>query len=137
MQTNVLITTEDRQRLADMTARLKASGAARLDHLAELERTVAAAELVSPRAIPADVVTLNSRFRLRDLASRRRMDVVLADPNNIALFGDRLSVAGPCGAAVLGRRVGDVVTWQLGAKRRQYRVERVLYQPEAAGDFHL
>jgi regulator of nucleoside diphosphate kinase len=120
-----------------MLVRLRASGRSRFDHLAALEQRLDAARVVEPGAIPDDVVTLNTRVRLRNLATRRRMEVVLADPVNIALFGDQMSVAGPCGAALLGRRSGDVVTWTLGGRETAYLVERVLYQPEAAGDFHL
>jgi regulator of nucleoside diphosphate kinase len=132
-----LITTEDARRLDAMAHRLRSNGRNRGDQLLELQHRVGVARLVEPATVPDDVVTLNSRVRLRDLGSGRRIEVVLADPLNIALFGDQLSVAGPCGVAVLGRRVGDVVDWVLGPKRRKVRIERLLYQPEAAGDFHL
>jgi regulator of nucleoside diphosphate kinase len=48
-----------------------------------------------------------------------------------------LSVAGPAGIALLGKRVGQIIRWNVGAKPRRCRIEQVLYQPEAAGDFHL
>ena len=137
MNNTVTVTKADARRLAEMAQRLRSSGRSRMDHLAELELRLATASLVEPVAVPPDVVTLNSRVRLRNVETRRRLEVALADPVNIPLFSDYLSVAGPAGMALLGRRVGEVVTWMLGAKRTAYRVERVLYQPEAAGDFHL
>jgi len=30
-----------------------------------------------------------------------------------------------------------VVEWQVGHGKRQLRIKQVLYQPEAAGDYHL
>ena len=39
--------------------------------------------------------------------------------------------------AVLGARVGDVITWHVPAGERTFTVEGIVYQPEAAGDFHL
>jgi regulator of nucleoside diphosphate kinase len=102
-----------------------------------LERRLASAEAVEPTAVPDDVVTLNSRVCLRNVETRRRLEVTLADPVNIPLFSDYLSVAGPAGIALLGRRESEIVTWTLGNKRRTYQIERLLYQPEAAGDFHL
>ena len=93
--------------------------------------------IVSPRDIPRNVVTLNSRVSLKDLDSGKRIVCTLADPSDLALFGDRLSVAATPGAALLGKRVGQIVRWPGGARTRRLRIEQVLYQPEAAGDFHL
>ena len=61
----------------------------------------------------------------------------MADPHDVSVFGDRLSVAGPAGIALLGKRVGQIVHWTVGAKVRRLRIEQILYQPEAAGDYHL
>jgi regulator of nucleoside diphosphate kinase len=108
-----------------------------MDHIAALDRRVDSARIVSPRKIPRNVVTLNSHVRLRDVDSGKRLTLTLADPHDIRMFGDRLSVAGPCGMALLGSRVGQIVDWTLGPKVRRFRVEKVIYQPEAAGDFHL
>jgi transcription elongation GreA/GreB family factor len=48
-----------------------------------------------------------------------------------------VSVLTPLGAAILGSRVGDIVEWQSRRGPRRVRVEQILFQPEAAGDFHL
>jgi regulator of nucleoside diphosphate kinase len=80
---------------------------------------------------------MNSRVRLRDMASGKRLTLTLADPFDITMFGDRLSVAGPAGMALLGKHVGETVSWTLGRKIRRFRIEQVIYQPEAAGDYHL
>ncbi|HET9213096.1 MAG TPA: GreA/GreB family elongation factor [Thermoanaerobaculia bacterium] len=49
----------------------------------------------------------------------------------------RISILAPLGTALLGFRVGDVVEWRMPAGTRTLRIEELLYQPEAAGDFHL
>jgi regulator of nucleoside diphosphate kinase len=36
----------------------------------------------------------------------------------------------PLGLSILGRRTGDIVDGRV-------RIDELLYQPEAAGDFHL
>jgi len=38
---------------------------------------------------------------------------------------------------LLGYRVGDVVEWPVPAGMRRLKVEEVLFQPEAAGQFEL
>ena len=137
MDRSDLITQADARRLRALTRRLKSSGRSRMDHIAALKRRVGTARIVSTTDIPRNVVTLNSRVKLRDMDSGKRLTLTLADPFDISMFGDRLSVAGPCGTALLGKRVGQIVGWTLGSKVRRFRIEQVIYQPEAAGDFHL
>jgi len=134
---DTLITHADRRRLRSLAARLRSSGRARPDHVAALTDRLRRSRAVNPADVPRNVVTLNSRVALKDLDSRKRLTLTLADPHDVTLFGDRLSVAGPAGVALLGKRVGQVVHWTLGARTRRFRVEQVLYQPEAAGDERL
>jgi regulator of nucleoside diphosphate kinase len=137
MHASDVITEPDARRLRALTKRLKSSGRSRFDHIAALQRRISTAHIVSPADIPRNVVTMNSRVRLRDMDSGKRLTLTLADPFDITMFGDRLSVAGPCGMALLGKRVGQIISWTLGSKVRRFRVEQVIYQPEAAGDYHL
>ena len=51
--------------------------------------------------------------------------------------GERVSVLTPLGAAILGSRVGDVVEWQTRRGPRRMKIERIVFQPEAAGQFDL
>jgi regulator of nucleoside diphosphate kinase len=132
-----LMTHADRRRLTRMVRRLRSSGRGRREHIAALNRRIAAADVVRPTDIPRNVITLNSRVVLKDLDSRKRVTVTLAEPWDGSMVGDRVSVAGPAGIALLGGRVGQIVRWRVGANVRRLRVEQVLYQPEAAGDFHL
>jgi regulator of nucleoside diphosphate kinase len=43
----------------------------------------------------------------------------------------------PIGTALIGYRAGDVIEWKVPAGLRKLKVLEVLYQPEAAGDYHL
>ncbi len=43
----------------------------------------------------------------------------------------------PIGTAMLGYEVGDVFEWAVPAGTRRLQIKEILYQPEAAGDFHL
>ena len=46
-------------------------------------------------------------------------------------------ILAPLGTALLGYRIGDVVNWHMPGGTRQLRIDELIYQPEAAGDFHL
>jgi len=80
---------------------------------------------------------MNSKIRARELDTGRSQVLTLVYERDADLFGEKVSVLTPLGAAILGSRVGDVVEWQSRRGPRQLRIERILFQPEAAGDFHL
>ncbi|GGF08002.1 nucleoside diphosphate kinase regulator [Hymenobacter cavernae] len=94
----------------------------------ELQR----AELVASVDIPADVVTMNSRVRLRELKSGTELDVTLVYPKDADVGARKISILAPVATAVLGCRVGDEVCWPVPQGTVTYRVEAILYQPEAA-----
>ena len=49
----------------------------------------------------------------------------------------KLSILAPLATALLGARAGQVVTFDAPAGPQRLQVEKILYQPEAAGDYHL
>lgn len=98
----------------------------------ELDR----AELVAPEDIPANVVTMNSRVRFRDLNTQEEHIRTLVYPASLQDSTAQISVMAPIGAALLGLRVGDKIDWQLPVGNTQIEVLELIYQPEAAGEFH-
>jgi len=136
MNTKTIYITEfDIERLEELMDGAKKNYLRDIDDLNKLEEELEKFQIVDSREIPPDVVTLNSRVRLRDLDADREMIVTLVFPRSANLAEGRLSVASPIGTAILGYAAGDTIEWQVRAGR--IRIEEVLYQPEAAGDFHL
>jgi len=80
---------------------------------------------------------MNSRIRVRDLASGGRDDVPMVFPGDADIERNKISILAPIGTALLGYRVGDIVEWEAPAGLKRMRIEEILYQPEAAGDLHL
>ncbi|CQD38953.1 nucleoside diphosphate kinase regulator [Yersinia enterocolitica] len=99
----------------------------------ELDR----AEILPPNAIPADVVTMNSRVRFRDLNSQEEHIRTLVYPASLKDSNEQLSVMAPLGAALLGLHVNDEISWKLpGGDEARIIVLELLSQPEAAGEYH-
>jgi regulator of nucleoside diphosphate kinase len=94
-------------------------------------------EVVPPDDVPKGVVTMHSRVRVRDLGEDETETYTLVYPDEADINDGKLSILAPLGTALLGTRVGDVVEFDAPAGTRRLKVERVLYQPEAAGDLHL
>ena len=106
------------------------------EHFLGLEEELDHAEVIPPPAMPPDVVTLSSRVRVRDLATGEGFVYTLVLPLDADFARGRISVLAPLGTAILGQRVGDVIEVRAPGGIRRLRVENILYQPEAAGDFH-
>jgi regulator of nucleoside diphosphate kinase len=105
-------------------------------YLATLTAELDQAVVVGPDEVPPDVVTMNSRVRLRD--GRRTWVMTLVFPEDANPEEGSISVLAPLGAALLGFRVGQTVTFRVpGGAERACDILSVLYQPEAAGDLHL
>lgn len=100
---------------------------------AELDR----ADIVPPAQIPAHVVTMNSRVRFRDLHTSEEHVRTLVYPASLQDSNEQLSVMAPLGAALLGMHVGKQITWRLpNGEEARIEVLELLYQPEAAGEYH-
>ena len=99
----------------------------------ELDRAL----MCAPEAMPHDVVSMNSTVRFRDLTSGEERVRTLVFPAQMADSATQLSVLAPVGAALLGLRVGSAIHWELpGGASTHLEVLELLYQPEAAGEFH-
>ncbi|MBA3614301.1 MAG: nucleoside diphosphate kinase regulator [Nitrospirales bacterium] len=99
----------------------------------ELDR----AHIVAPKDIPPDVVTMNSRVRLSDASKEEDLIYTLVFPRDADAEAGKISILAPIGTAILGYKVGDIIEWPVPLEIRKVKIEEVLYQPEAAGDFHL
>ncbi|SHK03930.1 nucleoside diphosphate kinase regulator [Hymenobacter psychrotolerans] len=95
------------------------------------------ARLVASDEIPPDVVTMNSVVRLRELKSGTELEITLVYPRDADAATRKISILAPVATAVLGCRVGDEIEWPVPKGTVSYRVEAVLYQPEAAGDLFV
>jgi regulator of nucleoside diphosphate kinase len=107
------------------------------DYLVRLQGELDRAQVVSPQAVPEDVVTMNSTVELLDLETGEQETYTLVFPEKADLARGRISILAPIGTAMLGYEIGDVFEWDVPAGKRRLKVERILYQPEAAGDYHL
>jgi regulator of nucleoside diphosphate kinase len=105
--------------------------------LKDLEEEVSRAQVVDSRKVPPTVITMNSRVKLRDLDRGEEMVFTLVFPREADIDRGRISVITPVGTAILGYTEGDTIELKVPSGRRRIKIEKVLYQPEAAGDYHL
>lgn len=105
-------------------------------YLGVLEHRLRGAKIVNPREVPPDLVTMNSAVRLQEVENGREMTCVLVFPIDEESKYENVSILTPLGTALLGNRVGDLFGVEDSKGTHQYCVQEILYQPEAAGDYH-
>jgi regulator of nucleoside diphosphate kinase len=129
------VTDFDLERLRSLLDDTRLWSARDRKHVEQLEGELEKAYVVAPAEIPADVVTMNSEVAVRDLDSGQEMAFTLVFPSEADVEQRKISILAPVGTAVLGYRVGDTIEWKVPARVRNLKIKRVLYQPEAGGDF--
>jgi regulator of nucleoside diphosphate kinase len=137
MDRKIYITEFDVKRLTQLLQEGLSFTSKDIQHLESLQKELERAHIVEPQAVPRDIVTMNSRVRLKDLNSGDERIYTLVFPTEADVTQNKISILAPVGTAMLGYRVGDKIDWPVPAGIKTFRIEEILYQPEAAGDFHL
>lgn len=130
----MIITKNDRQRLLDLveTPSIKTRMPLIIDRLTN---RIGAAKLLSPNEVKKNVITMNSQVKLKDLSSGREAEITITYPADADPGKRRVSILSEIGLALLGRKENDVVSWRVPRGTGNFRIEEVVYQPEAAGDY--
>ena len=100
---------------------------------AELDR----ATIVEIDKPPQDIVTMNSKVCLKDVDTGKDEIYQVVYPEDADIEQNKISILAPIGTAILGYKVGDVIEWKVPAGLRRLKIKKILYQPEAAKDYHL
>jgi regulator of nucleoside diphosphate kinase len=96
-----------------------------------------AAEVHPHDSISRRIITMNTWVRLRELKSKKEIEMTITYPKDANSHERKISVFSEIGLALLGRCLGDVVTWPTPFGAGQFEIIEVTYQPEAVGDYHL
>ncbi len=133
----IYITTFDLERLSDLIEAYRNSGHQKKVPVDMLEKELERAQIVDPKSVPSDVVTMNSTAHLQDLKTGEEIICTLVFPKDANVEQHKISVMAPVGMALIGYRVGDVIEWPVPGGVRQLKVMKTLYQPEASGRYDL
>jgi transcription elongation factor GreA len=91
------------------------------ERIALLEQRLRSARVVAP-SLGNGRVDVGERVRVRDLASGKRLEVVLVGPLESDFSAGRVSVASPLGKALIGLRRGDVADVRTPRGNRSFKV---------------
>lgn len=135
MSRTIYITHADRERLIKLIQKEQEFNPRNRQYLKQLKQELERATIVDSSEVPRDIITMNSKVRLRDLDTDDEMEYTLVYPEDAKLSEGKISVLAPVGTAILGYREGDIVEWKIPDGVVRLKVEKLLYQPEAAGNY--
>ncbi len=127
----------DYQRLRERIGKAKTDASTSRSQLVNLIRRVSEAKLAEPGNVPANVVTMNSRVSVTNLYSGQTFALKLSYPELADPGQQQISILAPLATALLGSREGEVISLETPYGSVRFRIEHILYQPEAAGDLTL
>ncbi len=136
-RSSIEITAFDLQRLKKLVDDSPHEKKRGIDYIAMLQSELDRARVVDSQAISSEVVTMNSTVVLHDLDNGEQETYTLVYPENANAGQGKISILAPIGTAMLGYKVGDVFEWEVPAGIRRLRVDQILYQPEATGNYRL
>lgn len=127
----IVITAADHYELAAAIAAAKKLDVRHYE-LRSLQDKLANAKVVPAGDLPPDLITLNSRAQILDIATNGRLNLTVVFPLEANMGAGRVSVLDPLGSAMLGRRVRDEFEWAIPHGTRRLIVTAVHFQPEKA-----
>jgi regulator of nucleoside diphosphate kinase len=134
---SIHITAFDLERLRKLILDAQSTEYRKSEYIEKLKAELDRAIIVKPQEVPPTVVTMNSTIALVDLDTNEEETYTLVFPEDADISKGKISILAPIGTAMLGYEIGDVFEWDVPAGKRRLRVERIIYQPEASGNFDL
>jgi len=131
----IYITNSDIERLQELIKTAREFHTEDEIYLKELEKELNRGEIVDSKKIPKDVITMNTKVCIKDLDTNKEEVFWLVFPTNADPNHNRISILTPIGTALLGYKTGDVIEWEVPGGIRKFKIEKLLYQPETAGNY--
>ncbi len=90
-----------------------------------LQKVLEHARVIDPDNLPKDRVCLLSRVEFTNLTTNTRMKLEIVSPHEMNLEAGKISLKSPIGAALMGKKVGEIVEAQVPAGTLRLRIESI------------
>lgn len=95
------------------------------------------AKIVEPESIPSNVVTMNSIAKITFLSNNQQVQFQIVYPDQANLKENKISIFSPIATSLIGYKVNDEIEWIVPGGLTKIRIDEIIYQPEATGDYEL
>lgn len=107
------------------------------NHLSNLGKELKNAVVIEQTAIPSDVITMRSRFRVKFLDTHEDKTYTLAFPFDAVEEKNIISILSSFGLAVIGSKIGSTLDFDSPSGKQKIRIEEIIYQPESSGHYYI
>ena len=90
-----------------------------------LQKILEHSRVIDPDALPKDRVCLLSRVVFTNLATNTRMTFEIVSPHEMDLEAGKISLKSPIGAALMGKKVGDIAEAQVPSGTLRLRIDSI------------
>ena len=90
-----------------------------------LQKILEHSRVIDPDALPKDRVCLLSRVEFTNLATNTRMQFEIVSPHEMDLEAGKISLKSPIGAALIGKKVGEITEAQVPSGTLRLRIESI------------
>ena len=133
----IIINSLDAKRIRQRISSIKNGRAYSANDMERLVYELNRAKMVEPAEIPADIITMHSIVKVKYVNNNKTFTLQLVYPEEANIKENKVSIFAPIAMALLGYKKGDVINWWIPGGKVKIKVEDILYQPEAAGEFQL
>lgn len=133
----IIITRNDFARIQKSIDYAKSRNSIGKNEVENLINELHSALIVDPHEVPGDVVTMNSIVKISFQGSNKSMKFQIVYPGGANITENKISIFSPVATALIGYKAGDEIDWIVPSGLTKIRIEEIVYQPEAAGDYHL
>ena len=90
-----------------------------------LQKILEHSRVIDPDALPKDRVCLLSRVEFTNLATNTRMTFEIVSPHEMDLEAGKISLKSPIGAALMGKKVGEIAEAQVPSGILRLRIDKI------------
>ena len=90
-----------------------------------LQKVLEHSRVINPDVLPKDRVSLLSQVEFTNLATHTRMKFQIVSPHEMDLELGKISLKSPIGAALMGKKVGDIAEAQVPSGTLRLRIENI------------
>lgn len=134
---DIIISTLDMARLRAQIDKARSGGIKAPINLTPLSDELDRAKVLKPEKMPADVVTMNSIVKLEYVSNQKTMEVQIVYPHEADSTKRKFSIFAPMATALLGYKIGDIISLKIPSGTAEVRIIEIVYQPEASGDLEI
>ena len=90
-----------------------------------LQKILEHSRVIDPDVLPKDRVSLLSRVEFTNLATNTQMTFEIVSPHEMDLEAGKISLKSPIGAALMGKKVGEIAEAQVPSGTLRLRIDSI------------